>query len=943
MDTCGRVCLIRKIRIVTKRLLPHCGFGAVSTMKSNKASLKRAILTQIIVVILLAQCLPFVHACGPEIIQPIFVVRNSPDLPFEEFTKGKIGVLQPSFGRKTLVIAHRYLNGGAFTTDEQEQLVEALKGSPPEEEDDQPIKAWIAARKEVMGEEKTTLPIYNNRRNGRFDFLPNSTRNAFEVAAQTLKDRVASYGANDPNVRDWIQAQDVVFKNCAEGAESPQAPAAGSPRWLQKDRDYQVAAALFYSLNFKDARTRFQAISEDVDSAWQETAAYLVARTLVREASLSSDEKSQKALYEQTETTLFNLIGRGGKFQNASRRLLGLVKFRFRPEERVNELGQVLDQQSGNENLRQDLIDYVWLLDKFDEQARKAEEQRKKLLEPTPSPTPYTPNLEYRARYEAVQRGELVEIYFTPKDDKGQFDYKSAVSLYLNPDVTEADVISQVEIKLGRKLLAEENDQMKERYASAMTRRQWLLSPNRKLDTTSGYDGCYDACNEVKLESLPALLRSDELSDWIVTFQSNDPKAYSHALSRWRQTHAQAWLAVALSKAPSTSKALARLMTDAESVDEASAVYPTVAYQLVRLRLELNRPTEAKRLLNRIIATKLDSLPISSQNLFLKQRFKLAGNLHEFLEFGGRRPAAFYLDSFGRMFDLMTRAKSYWAPEYYKESKEDYERSIDERFKDLLPWDERKMFDEEVADIMNWHFPLSLLLVNSRDPHLPDYLRQRIALSVWTRAVLLNNEPVAQQASADLIQMFPEMAAPLKRYLAAKTTAAREDEALYLILKFPTLTPYITAGIPEFPTKEDSNNTEGNEVMGYYYALSWWCKPDETEYQNDGTEVKKNVLAPRFLSARDLLTAKRERAELVEIGDAKSYLGELVLDWARRSPTDPRIPEALFIGAQANQSYKYGCGGWEQDEEIRTQLEKRLREKYPQTKWAAKLNDASQD
>jgi hypothetical protein len=912
-------------------------------MKSNKVSLTRAILAQIIVVILLTQSLPLVHACGPEIIQPIFVLRNSPDLPFEEFTKGKIGVLQPTLGRKTLVIAHRYLNGGTFTTDEQSQLVEALKGSPPEDDDDQPIKAWIAARKEVIGEEKDSLPIYNDRRNGRFDFFPNCTRNAFEVATETLKDRVASYGAEDPNVRDWVQAQDVVFKNCAEGAESPQAAGAGSPRWLHKDRDYQVAAALFYSLNFNDARARFQAISNDVDSVWQETAGYLVARTLVREASLSSDEKSRNALYEQAETTLFNLVGRGGKFQNASRRLLGLVRFRFRPEERVNELGQVLNQQSGNENLRQDLIDYTWLLDKFDEQARKTEEQRKQLLEPSPSPTPYPPNLEYQARYEAIQRGELVEIYFTPKDDKGQFDYKSAVSLYLKPDVTEADVISQVEIKLGRKLLADENDQLKERYASAITRRQWLLSPNRKLDTNTGYDGCYDSCNEVKLESFPAFLRNDDLSDWIVTFQSNDPKAYSHALSRWRQTHSQAWLAVALSKAPRTSRALARLLTDAERVDEESPVYPTVAYHLVRLRLELNRPTEAKKLLNQIIATRLDSLPMSSQNLFLKQRFKMAGNLREFLQFGGRQPAAFYLDSFGRMFDLMTRAKSYWAPEYYQESKEDYERSIDEKFKDLLPWDERKMFDEEVADILNWHFPLSLLLTNSRDPELPDYLRRRIALSVWTRAVLLNNEPVALQAATDLVQMFPEMSASLKRYLAAKTTAAREDEALYIILKSPTLTPFITAGIPEFPTNEDSDNPEGNEVMGYYYALSWWCKPDETEYQNDGTEVKKNVVAPKFLSAKDLLTAKRERAELIEIGDAKSYLGELVLDWAKRSPTDPRIPEALFIGAQANQSYKYGCGGWEQDEEIRTKLEKLLREKYPQSKWAVKLNDVSQD
>ena len=910
-------------------------FGVLLKMtaaKQKSTQLLREGIALLLLLVLFTQSSPLVHACGPETVDPIFVFKNSPDPPFEDFAKGKIGVLQPTFGRKTLVIAHRYLEGGTFSEDEQRELVEALKGKAPEEDNDTAIKAWIAARKEVIGEEKETLSIYDQRRNGSFDFFPNCTKNAFEVATQTLKDRVATYGATDQNVRNWLKAQDVVFKNCAEGAESPGMVAAGSPRWLQKDRDYQIAAAFFYSLNFRDARARFQAISEDVDSVWQETAGYLVARTLVREASLSSDEKAKKTLYERAESTLLTLIARGGKFQIASQRLLGLVKYRLRPEERVKELSRVLNEQSGNGDLRQDLIDYVWLLDKFDEQARKAEEQRKKLLEPTPSPTPEeTPNREYQERYEAVQRGELIEIYFTPLDDKDQFDYKNAVSLYLKSDVKEADVFSQVEVKLGRKLSAKEAVALKERYESAVSRRQWLLSPNRKMDTGSQYDGCYSACNELRLASFPNFLRNDELSDWILTLQSADPQAYPHSVARWRDTHSQAWLAVALSKAPKTSRTLPRLIAEAERVNDDAPVYPTVAYHLIRLLMELNRTAEARKLLAHILATRLESLPHSSQNLFLKQRFKMAGSVAEFLRFAGRQPAAFYnIDSFGRMIDLMNKGKSSWDPQYDQESKEDYERSVEEKFKDLLPWDDRKVFDEETTDILNWHFPLTLMLATSRDSELPDYLRQSIALSVWTRAVLLDNEAVARQVSADLAQRIPEMSGPLEEYLAAKTPTQRDDEALYIMLKFPSLTPWVRAGIPEFSTTEKSE---------YYFELSWWCRPDETEFQNDGTEVKKQVPIPRFLSPKDLLTAKRERTELMDIGDAKSYLGELVLDWAKRSPSDPRIPEALYIGAKANQSYKYGCGGWERDEEVRNALEKLLREKYPRSEWTAKLNE----
>jgi hypothetical protein len=488
---------------------PRCLLRALCASVVKNVS---AALVQILIVVLVTQSLPLVLGCGPQTIEPIFVFKNSPDLPFEEFVKGKIGVLQSTLGRKSLVIAHRYLNGGIFTEDEQRALVEALKGQAPEDNDDKTIKAWIAARKEVVGEEKELLPIYNERRHGRFDFFPNCTKNAFEVATQTLKERVGTYGAEDSNVRDWIRAQDIVFKNCAEGAEAPPPVAAGGPRWLQKDREYQTAAALFYSLNFKEARVRFQSIAEDVDSVWQETAGYLIARTLVREASLSPEEKTKKALYEQAETTLSTLIARGGKFQSASQRLLGLVKYRLRPDERVIELAQVLTEVSVNENLRQDLIDYVW--------------------------------------------------------------------------------------------------------------------------------------------------------------------------------------------------------------------------------------------------------------------------------------------------------------------------------------------------------------------------------------------------------------------------------------RFPTLSPWVSPGIPRFwMTAEEPE---------YYLELAWWCRPSETEYEMDGTEVRKSVPSPRFLSAKDLTIAKRERALLIEIGNAKSYLGKRVLAWAKRSPDDPRIPEALFIGAQANQSYKYGCGGWEQDEEIRTALEKLLHEKYPQSEWTAKLNKVAQ-
>ena len=133
--------------------------------------------------------------------------------------------------------------------------------------------------------------------------------------------------------------------------------------WLRKDRDYQIAAAHFYSLDFDQARTRFAAIALDPASPWQETADYLVGRTWVRQASLTENEDQRDQVYRQAELYLQALQVRSNKFARATQRLLGLVKYRLHPEERVAELGRILAYQSGNDNLGQDLIDYVWLVD----------------------------------------------------------------------------------------------------------------------------------------------------------------------------------------------------------------------------------------------------------------------------------------------------------------------------------------------------------------------------------------------------------------------------------------------------------------------------------------------------------------------------------------------------------------------------------------------------
>jgi len=154
------------------------------------------------------------------------------------------------------------------------------------------------------------------------------------------------------------------------------------------------------------------------------------------------------------------------------------------------------------------------------------------------------------------------------------------------------------------------------------------------------------------------------------------------------------------------------------------------------------------------------------------------------------------------------------------------------------------------------------------------------------------------------------------------------------LLKFPDLSPYLSSVIPTFDTSED---------VDYYFDTKWWCAPEETDYTDQGVEVPKVIPKPSFLTPAQLETARREYRALAVIDDAKSYLGRRVLAWAKASPANPKIPEALFIAARATQAYKNGCGGWENDQTTQEEAEKLLKRRYPSSPWTAKLRESEQE
>jgi hypothetical protein len=314
------------------------------------------------------------RSCGPDFPDAVFVKDNGPDLPYATFAGGRLGVLQSGYRTRHLVVAYDWLTQRPLTPPEQKQAgaVDALflsNGisvlSPDAAK--QGFTSWIKARAN-FGPVDNYLPDDKLDTEHQvvadgYDTFTNCLDDAFANAAKTLAARVQAHGsAQDPAVVEWVRGQDDVFTNCAGAKHNPypepNQPPPTPPRqpkvlanaaaWLHQDRDYQIAASHFYAMDFDAAITGFRAIAADKASPWSPVARYVVARAMIRRATLayaqaSDAQNSGPNATDQAHTQL--LAG----FNEAKKELLAM-----RAEPRMASMQRQIDDLLDLVNARVD-------------------------------------------------------------------------------------------------------------------------------------------------------------------------------------------------------------------------------------------------------------------------------------------------------------------------------------------------------------------------------------------------------------------------------------------------------------------------------------------------------------------------------------------------------------------------------------------------------------
>ena len=898
-------------------------------------------------IIRLAACLGLILSffisvipCGPGYVTPLFDVRKTPEFPYRDFAAGNLGIVKPTFTRSVLFVAFRHLNNFGFTPSEQEALMSQWRAEfrniGPEDADSfEAIKTWIEARKAVVDKDEKPPRIYAERDSGGYDFFPNCAVNAFETATETLKDRVASHGSEDRNVKEWLAGPDAVFSNCSSGAVSPSPVDASMPEWLQKDREYQLAAAAFYSMKYDDAKQRFAKISLDFQSPWQETADYLVARTLIRQSSLGKAAARSQSYLQEAEEHLRRFASVSGKFSDSSEKMLGLVKYRLHPEERVRELAQKLSSIGGNSNLRQDLIDYRWLMDKFERQALNTAEIKelertlgeKGILSVSDEDLEKLPSADrvLVRRYRELLDPENDRRWDEEPTDPGMLairvyaeDYTSNWKFEVPVEATDDEVLEAARTAIGEAF----DDKLKKQVIDA---KQAAYSNRFPSTGGSNYEGGYYGDRGRSLDVLPDFLRADELTDWVFNYQIPGDEAYLYSLERFKSTSAEHWLMAAITKAGKSSRDAGILLDAAARVPQSSPAYPTVAYNRARLETELGRNSDAVKTLDAALAASA-TFPVSTVNQFMELRQRFATDADNYFRFAARRAYGFdFSGSLGTVEEIIEEQKKYYDPEYNKDGREAYEREIEERYREERQWQDRVMFDSRTTMAMNYYFPTAGLLSASRSPALPDYLRARFAVAVWTRAALLDDQRTMAEVSGMVAQYRPELAEGLRFIDLAATPAAKRNAALYFLVRNPIMTPFIEDGFGK--TDNDPDVWDIND---------WWCEQYDETYDEDTSQMVplSSLPRPAFISEADAKQALAEREKLKAIGDAPKYLGRQVLAWAARTPNDRRLPEALYRMYTANGWSKYGCGN---DMDVRNEIATLMKRRYPRDEWTMKL------
>ena len=415
---------------------------------------------------------------------------------------------------------------------------------------------------------------------------------------------------------------------------------------------------------------------------------------------------------------------------------------------------------------------------------------------------------------------------------------------------------------------------------------------------------------EKDMSSAGSAARKDDVTDWIAAFQDASPTSVDYCFKRWTESHSNAWLVAALSKANASFAGVPDLIAATKRVKKGTPAFADASYHAARLMIQAAKKQEARGLIDSVLTSDTSTLPRSAINQFLSERMYLATNLAEFLKYAQRMPSAISLDYDGQELPEDPTANN-----------------------EIKPLVEKPGFDSDSVRIINERLPLSVLKEAVASKALPGPMEQALAIATWTRAVMLDDEQVARQTGTLLKAEVPELSELMTSYLTAVSSEDKKYAGIFLMLRNPGTRPYISTGVGRITPIQKMDE----------YRDNWWCVYSAGRWgeipnwylvsgSESPSEQKKapEMKSPDFLTSAERTAMAAEWKKLSAIPTAPNYLCAQVVEWADKKANDPRLPEALALAVKAT---RYGCTDKETRRYSKAAFDL-LHKRFPETSWA---------
>jgi hypothetical protein len=735
-------------------------------------------------------------ASGVHEVIALFESHVHPDLPFDQFAAGRLGIIQPTWRLTYLYVAYRYLAGPGFNAGEQKALtamwnvglglqlseaetqwLDTTKGVNNETaiNVEGALAQWLAARNVVPGVEVMQgLDVYRGAPSGSQFYFSNCNYDAFITAARTLGTMIRKFGSSSPQVKRWVDAQDQVFDNCSDTppqfVEKPDAWFAAVDEW-SKARNQVPGVGPPPSVDGSCKGAKFDAAANDLAAMIGKLgASNPQVKQWVDARDQALVECSRHPEPPRSGPDIPEPLQDGISFERAQR-----------------------SYQIASANFYSGSYDTAASL--FGAIAADSSSPWRQLA----------PFLVARA---TIRKATL-------SSDKNDHALLARAEAQLN-DIVATTADESVK-RAAQQLLGFVRAQLHLRERELELARAVMLPASGEILRQNVSDYLWIRGYGSATDNTPV----DDLTDWITTLSGlgagRNDELLAHAIAKWKTTALLPWLVAAIAETPATDPGAPALIVSAAKVKPDSPAFTTVAYHTARLLIAQGKADEGRAKLDALLARR-DELPRSAVNQIAALRMGIARNLNELLVDAQRTPLGITDDA-----------------DYNELPSE-----IDDQ--DLKAVAAGPFFDNDSAQILTRSLPLSALLQAAHSQTPPPHLRGPIALAAFVRAILLGKRSAERDLAPGVTESFPQLKPAIDRWLVAPDEPARRFAAAFMMLQNPGMSYYVDPGPGRITRLDQIDSMRDN----------WW--PSRAD------RSKQPQTYPSFLTADQKQAADEEWA-----------------------------------------------------------------------------------